>query len=209
MRNPFKRLEIAALDIEILADGHEPVRILRKRTQQLHALPGRKRSGRRVGGSADKIHLAVEHELGALLGVVDKLDIDAFFFEEAEVNGGDGDKIGWGIEIGDPNLEHAATPDERKRSKWTPAKASPILGARFKLIERCAAMCFFCIGDDTPFHLRKSAVFPRKMVAEAVEPGSEAAPSEPGVLTAFICDSPKPEPSPSVWPKRKGAPSRG
>jgi hypothetical protein len=91
--------------------------------------------------------------------------------------------------------------------KWTPAKASPILGVQFKLIERCAAMCFFCMEDDTPFHLRKSSAFPRKMVAEVVEPRSAA--PEPGLLTAFICDSPEPESPPSVWPKRKGAPSRG
>jgi len=30
-------------------------------------------------------------------------------------------------------------------------------------------MCIFCVGDDGPFYLRKSAAFPRKMVAEAVE----------------------------------------
>src|SRR3977135_2735963 len=87
--------------------------------------------------------------------------------------------------------------------KWTRAKASPILGARFKLIQRCGAMCFFCMGDVTPFHLRKSSAFPRKMVAEAVESGSGFAQSEPGLLSAFICDSPEPAQPPSVWPKRK------
>jgi len=83
-----------------------------------------------------------------------------------------------------------------------------MLGVRFKLIERCAAMCFFCMEDDTPFYLRKSSAFPRKMVAEAVEPGSEAAPSEPSLSTAFTCDSPEPASPPWAWPKRKGLPSR-
>lgn len=30
-------------------------------------------------------------------------------------------------------------------------------------------MCIFCVGDDTPFYLRKSTAFPRKVVAEAIE----------------------------------------
>jgi hypothetical protein len=73
--------------------------------------PGGKRSGDRVGGPADKVHLAVEHELGALLGVVDEFDIDALLFEKAEINGGDCDEIGRRIEIGDSNFKHAATPE--------------------------------------------------------------------------------------------------
>jgi hypothetical protein len=27
-------------------------------------------------------------------------------------------------------------------------------------------MCIFCVGDDAPFHLRKSTAFPRRMAAE-------------------------------------------
>ena len=30
-------------------------------------------------------------------------------------------------------------------------------------------MCIFCVGDDTPFYLRKSTAFPRNLIAEAVE----------------------------------------
>jgi len=37
-------------------------------------------------------------------------------------------------------------------------------------------MCIFCVGDDVPFHLRKSTAFPRKMIAEAVQ--AEAEPCE-------------------------------
>lgn len=37
-------------------------------------------------------------------------------------------------------------------------------------------MCIFCVGDDTPFYLRKSTAFPRKMIAEAVD--AEAVPCE-------------------------------
>lgn len=37
-------------------------------------------------------------------------------------------------------------------------------------------MCIFCVGDDAPFYLRKSTAFPRRLVAEAVEP--DTAPCE-------------------------------
>ncbi len=30
-------------------------------------------------------------------------------------------------------------------------------------------MCIFCVGDNSPFYLRKSAAFPRKLIAEVVE----------------------------------------
>ena len=66
-------------------------------------------------------------------------------------------------------------------------------------------MCFFCIQDDTPFHLRKSSAFSRKMVAEAVEPG-DAAPQS-GFASAFNCDTPEQASPPSAWPKRKTAPA--
>jgi hypothetical protein len=94
--------------------------------------------------------------------------------------------------------------------KWTSAKASPILGARFKLIGRCSeAMCIFCIGDDTPFHLAKRSAFPRKMVAEAVEAGSQSAQSEPDPSSKLSCDGPEPALSPSAWPKRKAKQPNG
>jgi hypothetical protein len=81
------------------------------------------------------------------------------------------------------------------------------LGCAIQGTEQGAAMCFFCMEDDTPFHLRKSSAFPRKMVAEAVEPDSGLALSERGLATAFSCDSPEPAPPPSAWPKRKAASS--
>ena len=37
-------------------------------------------------------------------------------------------------------------------------------------------MCIFCVGDDTPFYLRKSTAFPGKMRAEAV--GGDTVPCE-------------------------------
>jgi hypothetical protein len=64
-------------------------------------------------------------------------------------------------------------------------------------------MCFFCVEDDTPFYLRKSMAFPRKMVVDPVE--SDTAPTSSG---AFNCDSPDLPPEPvSAWPKRKTSPT--
>jgi hypothetical protein len=46
-------------------------------------------------------------------------------------------------------------------------------------------MCIFCVGDDAPFHLRKSTAFPRRMTA--AQAGS-----------AFACESAPATPAPSA-----------
>ena len=62
-------------------------------------------------------------------------------------------------------------------------------------------MCIYCLEGDTPFHLRKSSAFPRKMAAEAVEDDATVAKSEPS--GRFSCDAPEQAAPPSAWPKRK------
>jgi hypothetical protein len=60
-------------------------------------------------------------------------------------------------------------------------------------------MCIFCLEDDTPFHLRKSSAFPRKMVAEAVELGTETTGSRAAsVSSKTMPDRAQSEPKPSA-----------
>jgi hypothetical protein len=66
-------------------------------------------------------------------------------------------------------------------------------------------MCIYCLDADIPFHLRKSTAFSRTMSAEEVEVGPAEA--QPRPVAPFSCDSPEPAVPPSVWPKRKPAPS--
>ena len=66
-------------------------------------------------------------------------------------------------------------------------------------------MCIFCFEGDIPFHLRKSAAFPGKMIAEV--PEVDSAEAQPRSAAAFSCDSPEPAIPTCVWPQRKTTPS--
>src|ERR1700730_6710893 len=93
---PLERAEIAAFDIEVGANGQEPIRILRKRAQKLGALPGREGLRRGVSRSAKEMQGTVAQFFCAVVGAIGalKLDIDVFLLEKSELNRRNGDEIG-------------------------------------------------------------------------------------------------------------------
>src|SRR6185312_13957795 len=84
-----------------------PVRVAGQRAEKLDALPAGIAARRRIGRSPDEVDFALEHQLGALLGVVDELDVDAFLLEVSELNSGNRHEIGWGVQVRDPDMKHA------------------------------------------------------------------------------------------------------
>src|SRR5580704_10378333 len=108
----FERVEIAALDIEVSANGQKPVGILRQRAQQLGALPSRKRAGRRIGRTAEEMQRAVAQSLrpGPRAELAHELDVDALLLEESQISRGNRDEIRGRIQIGDRKLEHLCSP---------------------------------------------------------------------------------------------------
>src|SRR6516164_10960623 len=103
---PLDHADIAAPGAEIGAHDEKPIHALRLRAEQLGTLPFGKGGQRRMCRAADEIDMAVTH---LAIGAVDRedqlqRDVEAFVFEEAELDGCYRREIGVRDQVGDSEL---------------------------------------------------------------------------------------------------------
>ena len=125
---PLDGIHIAAFDAEIGANGHEPVGVLSQRAQEPGTLPGRERSGRGVGRTAEKMQRSVAQTFRPASRPVHqlKLDIDPLFLEEAELDRGSRHEIRRRIHVSNHQPKHSthASKHEVERSPSQSSKTS-------------------------------------------------------------------------------------
>src|SRR5262245_24742428 len=123
---PFDGIHIAAFDVEIGANGHEPVGILSQRAQEPRPLPAREGSGRTLGGAAEKAQRSVAQTfVPAPCSVYElQLGIDPFFLEKTELDRGSGHEVRRRIHVSSHQAKHS-TQASKTRS------GSIVIGRRF------------------------------------------------------------------------------